>query len=222
MTTIKKETFLFLEDLIANNDRTWFQENKVRYDIAKNDIDNFAQALIAEIIKTDSSIPKEITAKQCVLRIYRDVRFSKDKSPYKNHFGISIASRGKGNDGAGYYIHITPRASFVAGGYFMPQTEHLKAIRQEIDYNSDDLKNIIGDRNFKDYFLGLNQDQKLKTTPKGYDADHPDIDLLKLKSFTVSHLFDDAELIKLGAVEKVAKGLSLIHPLNVFLTQAIL
>ncbi len=222
MTMIKKETFLFLEDLNDHNDRSWFQENKSRYDDAKNDIDNFAQALITEILQIDSTISKEISAKKCVLRIYRDVRFSKDKSPYKNYFGINIAPNGKGNAGAGYYIHLTPRASFVAGGYFMPQNEHLKAIRQEIDYNSDELKRIIEAKDFKNYFSGLNQDYKLKTTPKGYDINHPDIELLKLKSFTVSHLLDDDELMNNGAVEKIAKGLRLIHPLNVFLTQAIL
>ena len=134
MIMIKKETLSFLSDLIAHNDRVWFQENKSRYEEAKKNVENFANAIIAELIKTDGSIPKEVTAKQCVMRIYRDVRFSKDKSPYKNNFGIGISARGKGNDGAGYYIHIQPGASFVAGGYWMPQGDHLKAIRQEIEH----------------------------------------------------------------------------------------
>ena len=222
MITIKKETFAFLKDLIANNDRTWFQENKIRYEAAKKNIEYFTDAIILELIKIDPSISKEITAKQCVMRIYRDVRFSKDKSPYKNNFGISIAARGKGNNGEGYYIHIAPGSSFVAGGYFMPQGDHLKAIRQEIDYNTDDFIKIIENKEFKDYFFGLSQDQMLKTTPKGYDADHPNINLLKLKSFTVSHSYTDDDMMSDDAVEKVLKGLKLIHPLNVFLAQAIL
>jgi len=222
MITIKKDTFAFLEELIANNDRTWFLENKIRYEVSKKNIEDFADEIIKGLLKIDSSISKVITAKQCVMRIYRDVRFSKDKSPYKNNFGISIAARGKGNNGEGYYIHIAPNSSFVAGGYFMPQGEHLKAIRQEIDYNAKDLIKIIENKEFKDYFLGFNQDLKLKTTPKGYDADNPSINLLKLKSFTVSHSYTDDELMSDGAVEKVLKGLKLIHPLNVFLAQAIL
>jgi uncharacterized protein (TIGR02453 family) len=222
MIMIKKETLSFLSDLIAHNDRVWFQENKSRYEEAKKNVENFANAIIAELIKTDGSIPKEVTAKQCVMRIYRDVRFSKDKSPYKNNFGIGISARGKGNDGAGYYIHIQPGASFVAGGYWMPQGDHLKAIRQEIDYNTADLLQVIDDKEFKDYFSALDKEQILKTTPKGYDAEHPYIEILKLKSFTVTHSFTDEELLGKNAVETVSKGLKLIHPLNVFLTHAIL
>ena len=221
MIMIKKETFAFLKDLIKNNDRAWFLENKNRYEVAKKNVEDFTEAIIRELIKTDSSLSKEIKAKQCVMRIYRDVRFGKDKSPYKNNFGISIAARGKGNNGEGYYIHIQPNASFVAGGYFMPQAEDLKAIRQEIDYNSDELNKIIENKDFINFFSGLSQDLKLKTTPKGYDADHPSIDLLKLKSFTVSHSITDIELMSNDATEKVLKCLKLIHPLNVFLSKAI-
>ncbi|TKC00255.1 DUF2461 domain-containing protein [Pedobacter cryophilus] len=219
---IKKETLAFVNDLIAHNDRVWFQENKSRYDDAKKNVDDFANVIIAELIKTDGSIPKEITAKQCVMRIYRDVRFSKDKSPYKNNFGIGISARGKGNDGAGYYIHIQPGASFVAGGYWLPQAEHLKAIRQEIDYNTGDLLKVIDDKEFKDFFGGFDKEQTLKTTPKGYDAEHPYIEILKLKSFTVTHSFTDEELMGPNAVAAVLKGLKLIYPLNVFLSHAIL
>ena len=219
---IKKETLAFVTDLIAHNDRVWFQENKSRYEEAKKNVDHFAHAIITELVKTDASIPTEVTAKQCVMRIYRDVRFSKDKSPYKNNFGIGISARGKGNDGAGYYIHIQPGASFVAGGYWMPQTAHLKAIRQEIDYNTSDLLKIIDAKEFNDYFGGLDKEQTLKTTPKGYDAEHPYIEILKLKSFTVTHSFTNQELTSPNAVDTVLKGLKLIYPLNVFLSHAIL
>ena len=222
MTMIKQETFDFISDLIVHNDRGWFQENKHRYENAKKNIDEFADQIILGLSKVDTSIPKEITAKQCVMRIYRDVRFSKDKSPYKNNFGIGISSKGKGNDGAGYYIHIQPGASFVAGGYWMPEPEHLKAIRQEIDYNTDDFLKIIENPEFKSYFEKLDDEQKLKTTPKGYDADHPYIELLKLKSFTVTHPFTDNQLMKRDAIDEVLNALKLIYPFNQFLTQAIL
>ena len=222
MIKIKQDTLSFLEELVANNDRVWFQENKARYEVAKKNVEDFAQAIIEPFLKIDLSIPQEVTAKQCVMRIYRDVRFSKNKAPYKNNFGISISARGKGNNGPGYYIHIQPGESFVAGGYFMPQGEHLKAIRQEIDYNTTDLLKVIDDNEFKSCFGGLDEEQKLKTTPKGYDVDHPYIDLLKLKSFTVTHSFTDQELMESNAVDSVLKVLTLIQPLNVFLAQAII
>ena len=222
MIKIKQDTLSFLEELVANNDRVWFQENKARYELAKKNVEDFAQAIIEPFLKIDLSIPQEVTAKQCVMRIYRDVRFSKNKAPYKNNFGIGISARGKGNNGPGYYIHIQPGESFVAGGYFMPQGEHLKAIRQEIDYNTTDLLKVIDDNEFKSCFGGLDEEQKLKTTPKGYDVDHPYINLLKLKSFTVTHSFTDQELMESNAVDSVLKVLTLIQPLNVFLAQAIL
>jgi uncharacterized protein (TIGR02453 family) len=219
---IKQQTFDFLADLIENNHREWFQNNKSRYEEAKNNVDEFANQVITAFSKIDTSIPKEITAKQCVMRIYRDVRFSKDKSPYKNNFGIGISAKGKGNDGAGYYIHLQPGASFVAGGYWMPDSNHLKAIRQEIDYNGDDLIKILEEPKFKSLFPSLDDEQKLKTTPKGYEADHPYIKFLKLKSFTVTHHIDNEKLMKPNAVNAVVDVLKSIHPFNMFLTQAIL
>lgn len=222
MIMIKKETFAFIADLIAHNDREWFQENKDRYLAAKENVEAFADAILNQFRKIDTSIPPELTAKRCVMRIYRDVRFSKDKSPYKNNFGIGISPNGKAADGPGYYIHIQPGNSFVAGGYWMPQAEHLKAIRQEIDYNTQDFLNIIEDKKFKSFFSGLDQTEKLKTSPKGYDTDHPYIEILKLKSFTVTHSFTDEELMDSNAVEKVIEGLKLIYPFSTFLNQAIL
>lgn len=222
MTMIRKETLEFVSGLIENNDRNWFQDHKDEYELAKQNIEEFANAVIVELRKTDTSIPEEITAKKCVMRIYRDVRFSKDKSPYKNNFGIGISARGKGNDGAGYYVHIQPGRSFVAGGYWMPQGEHLKAIRQEIDYNTQDLLDIIQDKAFKSYYNALDDQEKLKTVPKGYDAEHPQIEILKLKSFTVTHTFTDDELFQKDSALDVADGLKKMYPLISFLNHAIL
>lgn len=222
MTMIRKETLEFVSGLIENNDRNWFQDHKGEYELAKQNIEEFANAVIVELRKTDTSIPEEITAKKCVMRIYRDVRFSKDKSPYKNNFGIGISARGKGNDSAGYYVHIQPGKSFVAGGYWMPQGEHLKAIRQEIDYNTQDLLDIIEDKDFKSYYNALDDQEKLKTVPKGYDAEHPQIEILKLKSFTVTHSFTDDELFKKDSALAVADGLKKMYPLISFLNHAIL
>lgn len=222
MIMIKKATLTFLTDLIEHNDRDWFQENKHLYENAKQNVEDFANSILEEIRKTDKTIPEELTAKKCVMRIYRDVRFSKDKSPYKNNFGIGISPKGKGGDGAGYYIHIQPGKSFVAGGYWMPQSDHLKSIRQEIDYNANDFLKIIESKEFKNYFEGLDEGEKLKTSPKGYEADHPYIELLKLKSFTVTHSLSDKELASSTAVNSVVEGLKTMSPFISFLNQAIL
>jgi uncharacterized protein (TIGR02453 family) len=219
---IKKETFVFVGELIENNDRNWFLAHKSEYEMAKQNIEDFANTIITELKKTDTTIPEEISAKKCVMRIYIDVRFSKDKSPYKNNFGIGISTKGKGGDGAGYYVHIQPHQSFVAGGYWMPQGEHLKAIRQEIDYNTQDLLDILEDKDFKSYFEELDDQEKLKTVPKGYDANHPQIEILKLKSFTVTHSFINNELFHKDSALAVADGLKKMYPLISFLNHAVL
>lgn len=219
---IKKETFAFVEALIENNDRNWFQAHKVEYEDAKQNIEVFATEIINELRKIDTTISEDLTAKKCVMRIYRDVRFSKDKSPYKNNFGIGISTKGKGGDAAGYYVHIQPHQSFVAGGYWMPQGEHLKAIRQEIDYNTQDILDIIEDKEFKSYFYYLDEQEKLKTVPKGYHADNPHIEILKLKSFTVTHKFTNDELFKKDSALAVADGLKKMYPLISFLNHAVL
>src|ERR1700744_1665801 len=140
---INRQTLDFLKDLVKNNNREWFQANKERHDAARENVIAFARDLIAELHKTDPEIDTALDPKKCVLRIYRDIRFSLNKTPYKNNFGISIPTMGLKNGGVEYYLHLTPGASFIAGGYWMPEAEHLKAIRQEIDYNGHDLKNII-------------------------------------------------------------------------------
>ncbi|MBK0383352.1 DUF2461 domain-containing protein [Pedobacter sp. SD-b] len=218
---IKKETFNFLKDLIDNNNRDWFQDNKSRYEEAKQNVEEFADEILKEIKKIDLSIPSELPGKKTMMRIYRDVRFSKNKLPYKNNFGIGISSAGKGGDTPGYYIHIQPGESFVAGGYWMPQADHLKAIRQEIDYNTQDLLKIIEAKEFMAHFGGLSQQDKLKTTPKGYDADHDHIELLRLKSFTVSEKFKDSDLSSSKSVQLIIASLKQIFPLTLFLKQAI-
>ncbi|MEO5912276.1 MAG: DUF2461 domain-containing protein [Pelobium sp.] len=219
---IKKEIFTFLTDLVANNERDWFQENKQRYEEAKQNVEDFANAVLEEIRKTDKTIPEDLIGKKCVMRIYRDVRFSKNKLPYKNNISFWISSRGKGGDGPGYYVHIQPGKSFIAGGYWMPQADHLKAIRQEIDYNTDDFLKITQSKEFTNYFGSLDDGEKLKNHPKGYEATHPHIELLKLKSFTVTHSLSDKELANSGAVNKVVEGLKIINPFVSFLNQAIL
>lgn len=221
MITIKQETFDFLSQLIANNNREWFQLHKDEYLKAKDNVDEFTNGLIKELQKIDPSIPENLSAKKSVMRIYRDVRFSKDKSPYKSNFGIGISSSGRGGETPGYYLHIQPGKSFVAGGYWMPNAEHLKAIRQEIDYNTQNLLNIIEHKEFSSFFTGLDEEEKLKTSPKGYESNHEYIELLKLKSFTATKYLKDKELLATNSLTIVIKGFRLLYPFNTFLKQAI-
>jgi uncharacterized protein (TIGR02453 family) len=218
---INPQTFEFLKSLIDNNNREWFQANKAAYDIARENVIMFTAELVKQMHTVDPGIDEALDPKKSVMRIYRDIRFSKNKTPYKNNFGISIPTSGLRLGGVEYYLHLTPGNSFIAGGYWMPEAEHLKAIRQEIDYNGHDLKTIIDDPAFIKLFGDFRQQEKLKTVPKGYDADNENIELLKLKSFIVSHPLKDSVLMKPDAVQYIAKVCSKLHPLNVFLKNAI-
>ncbi len=218
---INPQTIDFLKELIDNNNREWFQTRKADYDKARENVIDFTGKLIKQIQKIDPTIDETLDPKKCVMRIYRDIRFSKNKAPYKNNFGISIPTTGSKLGGVEYYFHLTPGASFIAGGYWMPEAEHLKAIRQEIDYNAHDLKSIIDDPEFVKLFGSFRDQDRLKTVPKGYDADNENIDLLKLKSFIVSHKIKDKDLFKADAVDYVAQVCTKLYPLTVFLRNAI-
>ena len=147
-------TFSFLKKLEANNNRDWFEKNKPAYLNAKGEFEVFVQQIINGIAKFDKRISHDLQAKDCTFRIYKDVRFSKDKTPYKNNMGASINPGGKKSLVAGYYFHLQPEGSFLAGGVYMPEPEMLNAIRQEIDYNSAPLLKILKSAAFKKYFKG--------------------------------------------------------------------
>jgi len=155
------------------------------------------------------------------MRIYRDIRFSKNKTPYKNNFGISIPTSGSKLGGVEYYMHLQPGKSFIAGGYWMPEAAHLKAIRQEIDYNASAMKAIIDNAGFVKLFGNFRSQDQLKTVPREYSADNENIELLKLKSFIVSHQISDKRLMKADCAEYIAQVCSKIYPLNVFLKNAL-
>ncbi len=217
---IEAETFDFLKNLAENNNRDWFTEHKTTYEHARENVIDFAQQLLQLLAKTDPQVNADIDPKKCVMRIYRDIRFSKDKTPYKSNFGINFKT-GNGTAEMGYYVHIQPSNSFAGGGYWMPGAEHLKAIRQEIDYNGATLNAIINDASFTQYFSSFGQQEQLKNNPKGYEADHPYINFLKLKSFAAIHSLSDQELTDKPAVQNVVKLLAKIKPLNNFLDQAL-
>ncbi len=218
---IKAGTLDFLKDLAQNNNREWFHENKARHDHARSNVLEFVGELIKGLSKIDKTVSVDLDPKTCVMRIYRDIRFSLNKTPYKNNFGAGISQQGKNFNGPGYYLHIHPEESFIAGGCWMPEAEMLKAIRQEIDYSGSDFREIINAPDFKSYFGQPDQDYKLKTMPKGYSVDHPDIEYLKLKSFTFTHSLDPKALTRPNAVKTVLDGFEKLHPFMIFLRNAI-
>ena len=212
---ISTSTLQFLNTLEKNNDREWFNENKNLYLEAKEDVELFVESLIQEIAPFDEETLK-IDPKKAVFRIYRDVRFSKNKIPYKTHFGASLGM-GKGTKISGYYLHIEPGKSFLAGGVYNPEPAVLKQIRNEIRASGDDLLKIIEHKDFRNNFRGLSIEHKLQRVPAGFAKDHPMAEYLKLKSFTVSHPISDEALMDPQAAKNFAKILKSIKPLNDFL-----
>lgn len=210
----------FLSALKKNNDRDWFQANKKSYETAKKELATFVDKLLVSLSKEDPSL-RGLTSKDCLFRIFRDVRFSADKSPYKTNMGAVIAPGGRKSAHACYYVHIEPGGSFLAGGIYMPMPDVLKNIRQEIDFNLDDLQKILQKKSFSSFFEGMDQEEKLKTNPKGYTSDNPAIDYLKLKSFTVSHPLSDKEITTPDLLKKCETVFREIRPLNAFLNTAI-
>jgi uncharacterized protein (TIGR02453 family) len=210
----------FLKDIAKNNNREWFEKNKPRYLEAKLSFEDFLEALHKEFLKFDEGLAG-LNPRKLGFRIYRDVRFSKDKRPYKTNMGAGFSPGGKMMQEPGYYIHIEPGKSFVAGGMYMPTPENLAKIRQEIDYNSKAFLKILNDKTFKKFFEGLDDFDKLKTMPKGYPKDHPQIELLKHKSFIVSHSFSDKEVSDKRFIASIGAAARNIKKLNDFLSQAI-
>lgn len=217
---IKPETLAFITDVAQNNTREWFAENKGRYETAKDDVLAFVDQLIPQLAAVDPEFSIDTPAKKCLLRIYRDVRFSKNKDPYKNNYGISFNVKGKGIPDPGYYLHIQPGQCFLGAGFWMPEAPVLKKIREEIDYNTSEFLNIIHAKSFENTFK-LSQEDKLKNAPKGYEADHPQIELLKLKSFIAIYPLKDKELLEAGIVDKLKNAFESVYPFILFLRNAV-
>ncbi len=210
----------FLKDIRKNNDREWFEKNKSRYLVAKQTFEDLVAELLKEFTKFDAGLGG-LDPKKLPFRIYRDVRFSKDKSPYKVNMGAGFSPNGKLVQEPGYYIHLEPgNKSFVAGGIYMPDAANLTKIRQEIDYNGQKLKKVVSAKSFKNSFEGFDEFDKLKTMPKGYAKDHPHIEWLKLKSIIVSHSFTDKEVRDKKFVKNVVTHAKAIKPLNDFIREA--
>jgi uncharacterized protein (TIGR02453 family) len=215
-----QQIFSFLSALKDNNNKVWFDNHRKDYETAKKDFEQIVGYLITEINHFDDTIA-DLQAKNCIFRINRDIRFSADKTPYKINFGASIQKGGRKSNLGGYYIHLQPEGeSFVAGGVYMPMPEDLQKIRQEIDYNSKEFHQIIENQDFVNHFKEI-WGEKVKTSPKGYAKDHPDIELLKYKSYIAYRQFKDEEVSGKDFFSEVKAAFQAMKPLNDFLNRAI-
>ena len=214
-----KEVLDFLKDLSRNNNRDWFQANKPRYESSVEKILALTEIINKELTRIDPEI-SIMNPKEYLFRIFRDVRFSNDKSPYKTHFGIYIAPGGKKSNKAGYYLHIEPGNSIIAGGIWCPEANILKAVRTEIQDFPEEFKKIINNPDFKKYFPAI-EGERLKTAPKGFDKNFSDIDLLCYKSYCITTPVDDNYLLNDQIIFQMLKLCSLIQKLNSFLNNAI-
>jgi uncharacterized protein (TIGR02453 family) len=209
----------FLQELSENNNRQWFQNNKKRFDESREKVIFLTEVLINEIRKFDSDIPL-LEPKDCLFRIFRDVRFSNDKRPYKTNFGSFIAKGGRKSMHAGYYFHIEPNGSFVGGGIYMPAAEPLKAIREYIAENGEEFLSIINNTTFKKVYPEM-MDDKLKTAPKGFSPEHEFIDLLRYKSFAFSSQLSKSQILADTYIEHLVQSFKTLQPVNRFLNEAL-
>ncbi len=210
----------FLKELQNNNNRDWFEKNKETYKAALADFSKLSEKLIVILGKLDEGIIG-LQPKDCIFRIYRDVRFSKNKDPYKNHFGAFFANGGRKSKYAGFYIHIEPGGnSFLGGGIYGPQKEELAAIRQEITYNLDDYLSIINNKDFKKTFPEM-YGEPLKTAPKGFDKEDPGIPYIKNKHYAVGHNIKDDFWTDPKLEQNMLKIFKTLKPFNDFMNEAV-
>jgi uncharacterized protein (TIGR02453 family) len=210
----------FLRKLRKNNNKPWFDANRDAYTEAKQEVESFLEGLISSYGKTDDAISR-LTPKECMFRINRDVRFSKDKSPYKLNFGASINQGGKKSTLAGYYLHIEPGQSFVGGGLWMPMPAELAKIRQEIDYNFEEFMAILKSPSFKKQFGSLNTGEgiSLQRVPKGYEADNPAAEYLKLRSYIAMRPLTDEEIGSRSLQKTCIAAFTALKPLLDFINR---
>jgi uncharacterized protein (TIGR02453 family) len=221
---LQPSTIKFLKDLKKNNNKPWFDNHRDEYDNAKQDYANFIQSVIDRHAKTDPSIGT-LTAKECMFRINRDIRFSKDKTPYKTNFGASINRGGKKSIFAGYYFHCQPGGeSFVGGGLWVPMPPELKKVRQEVDYCFDEFKKIIGSKKFKKIYGDLykGEDASLSKVPQGFEKDNPAADYIKLKSFISMKSLTDKDILSKDLVKQTTEAFETLHPLLEFMNRSMI
>jgi|SRR5690554_5105577 len=217
---IQKELLDFLLNLEQNNNRDWFQGHKQKYDILIKDVLEFVEQWQDALSVKDSDIALN-NPKKAIFRIYRDVRFSKNKLPYKTHIGAAISKGGRRSKWAIFYLHIQPgNKSFLGAGKWRPDSKELRVIRQEIDYNLDEFLEIVKARDLVSNFGDLDTSDSLKRAPKGYDVNHPAIDILRLKSLTFGKQYSDEEVVSESFLQKVIENSLILFPFVEFLNRA--
>lgn len=216
-------TISFLRELKKNNNKPWFDDNKKKYLSAKTDFEDFVEKIIAITSSFDNDI-KNLQVKNCVFRINRDIRFSKDKTPYKTNMGASFNRDGKKSIFAGYYFHFEPGGkSFAGGGLWMPETNELKKLRQEIDYCFWEFKKIVTSPVFKKQYAGLemNEGERLVNVPKGYEKENPAASFLKFKSFVATKNIPDTHLNTPALLKEVETAFKALTPLVKFINRSL-
>ncbi|MBA7521281.1 hypothetical protein ES705_13386 [subsurface metagenome] len=214
-----EKSFSFLETLTQNNNRKWYHANKSFYNVARQEFEHVTEILLHEVSEFDKDVAG-LTPKDCIFRIFRDVRFSADKSPYKTNFGTFLTRGGKKTGFAGYYLHIEPDNSFIAGGIHMPPSPVLKAIRSDIFEHIEEFKEIIQFPELTKNFDGMFGEQ-LNNPPRGFPKDFPDIDLLKYKSYGFSKMKTNKEMMHADILEDIIARFRSLFPFILFLNEAI-
>jgi uncharacterized protein (TIGR02453 family) len=217
---ITKKITDFLELLKENNNRDWFNANKNLYTEVKKEFEGFTSEMIANIGNFDKEI-QYLEPKDCTYRIYRDTRFSNDKTPYKINIGAYMTKGGKNSGFAGYYFHIEPGNYFLAGGIYMPMPDVLKKVRTEIYENTDEFISIIQNPVFLKHFGPLDDSSKLKTPPKGFPKDFQHIEYLKFKNYLVEKPVSARLLFSDGLMKEIVEVFQAMMPMNKFLNAAI-
>jgi uncharacterized protein (TIGR02453 family) len=211
---------IFLNELSKNNNKVWFEANRDKYEKTKDSFERFIDFIIDEFREPDSL--NGLTARECTSRIYRDIRFSKDKSPYKTNMWATIAPGGKKTMRMGYHVALQPQGrSIIAGGMWEPVTDQLLKFRQAIARDATQFKKIITAKDFVDYF-GKIEGEKLKTVPQGFDKTHPELEILKLKQVVVVHYFSDEEVLASNFAQRVIAGCKAMRPFLDYLENTIL
>lgn len=219
---ISPSTISFLKTLKKNNNKSWFDNNREKYLDAKNNFEEFVGSLLSKMILFDEDL-KDLIPKNCTFRINRDIRFSKNKTPYKISLSASFNKGGKKSIYAGYYFHLQPgENSFVGGGLWRPEPVELRKLRQEIDYCFPEFKKIIGAASFKKVYGGLEQDdnQMLVNVPKGYEKDNPASDFLRMKSFVATKNIADVDLNNPALTNQVIQSFKALLPLIKFINRS--
>lgn len=215
---ISPATIQFLKGLKKNNNREWFHAHKDEYEAAATEFVGFVRVLIERLTKVDPTL-MHVSPAECLFRIYRDVRFSSDKSPYKPHLSAFIAVGGRKSKYAGYYVHIQPGYNFMGGGVYHPEPEALESIRRTIVARGGELRKIVNNATFKKSFKEMEGD-RLKRVPRAYSQDHPMADLICWKDFIVSKSVPDSVLTK-DLIGECIKHFKILKPFNVWLSRAV-